>query len=601
MTPMTALCLHSRSPAPNAPAPEVRPTGIALALLSLALLQGCAGLPDSRGDLKRQDYLDLHQASPRYNYGPGGAPAPAIPALRPLAVLQPTPVDPRLVSVSLAENVPVREAIIMLATRLNMDYDLDPRISGGISMRANERPFSEVIERIADLAGLRFRIEQNRLRVELDEPFHRNYPLGTINLLRRAGTTATSASGSLGSKEGSTSSLKTETQVDFWQEVTLNVSQILKTMEDKVSLRLPIAAEARDVEVKNFQALAYGDGISSASRSTYTVNRQAGLLSLYATERQHREVERYLNSVFTSINQQVQIDARIVEVTLNNRFESSINWDLISSKANILRMDGVTRRSNVAMNTAFGGNASYPQQGGILGDDRLSIGVSNSNVSAIANLLETFGTTRTLSSPRITVMNNQMGLMKVSRDLVYFEVKVQRDAFQGQTSGNVAQNVSTTSTPKTVPVGLVLAVQPSVDPDTRLISLSIRPSVSRVQGFVNDPAVAIEAARAGLTGLTSQIPIVEVREFDSVVNMRSGQVVVMGGLRETAVARNNSGLPGLTNDPLMGTVFGSRKDSDQTTELVIFLRAVLSEEEGVAPADRKLYETFASDPRPLVF
>lgn len=601
MKPLHTFPLRPASPRLPAPPPVSRPLGAAAALLAVALLPGCVGVPDSRAELTRQDYLDMHQASPRYNYGPGGAPAPAIPALRPMAVLQPAPIDPRLVSVSLSENVPVREAIIMLATRLNMDYDLDPRISGGISMRANERPFSEVIERIADLGGLRYRIDQNRLRVELDEPFHRNYPLGTINLLRRAGTTATSASGALGTQEGSTSSIKTETQVDFWQEVTLNVSQILKTMEDKVSLRLPIAAETKEVEVKNFQALAYGDGISPAGRSTYTINRQAGLLSLYATERQHREVERYLNSVFVSINQQVQIDARIVEVTLNNRFESSINWDLISSKANILRSDGLTRRNNFVLNSAFGGNASYPRQGGVLGEDRLAIGVSNNNVSAIANLLESFGTTRTLSSPRITVMNNQMGLMKVSRDLVYFEVKVQRDAFQGQAGSNIAQNVSTTSTPKTVPVGLVLAVQPSVDPDTRLISLSIRPSVSRVQGFVNDPGVAIEAARAGLTGLVSQIPIVEVREFDSVVNMRSGQVVVMGGLRESAVARNNSGLPGLSNDLLMGTVFGSRKDSDQTTELVIFLRAILSEEEGVTPADRKLYETFASDPRPLVF
>ena len=573
-----------------------------LALLVATLLQGCVGLPDNKGQLSRNDYLDLHQASPRLSSGPGGKPAPPIPAIRPLAVLPAAPMDPRLVSVSLSETVPVREAIIMLATRLNMDYDLDPRISGGISMRANDRPFSEVIDRIADLAGLRYRIEQNRLRVELDEPFHRNYPLGTINLLRRAGSTATSASGSLGSKEGSTSSLKTETQVDFWQEVTLNVSQILKTMEDKVALRLPIASEAKEpTTTRNFQSLAYGDGVTAASRSTYTINRQAGLLSLYATERQHREVERYLNSVFASINQQVQIDARIVEVTLNNKFESSINWDMVSNKANIMSMNGATQRASAIINSAFGGNSTYPTQGGLLGEDRLAVGISNSNVSAIASLLETFGTTRTLSSPRITVMNNQMGLMKVSRDIVYFEVKVQRDAFQGQTSGNIAQNVSTTSTPKIVPVGLVLAVQPSVDPDTRLISLSIRPSVSRVQGFVTDPGVALEAARAGLTGMVSQIPIVEVREFDSVVNLRSGQVVVMGGLRESAVARSNSGIPGLKDDLLVGSVFGSRKDSDQTTELVIFLRAVLSEEEGVPPADRKLYETFASDPRPLIF
>lgn len=560
-----------------------------LALAALAGLGGCANLWDASGGLAQRDYRDLHAASSRLSDAPAGAPAPKVPALRPLAVLPAVPLDPRLVSVSLSETVPVREALIMLATRMNVDYDLDPRISGGIVMRAQDRPFSEVIERIADLAGLRYRLENNRLRVELDEPFHRNYPMGTINLMRRAGSSVTSSAGALGGKEGSSSSLNTQMQVDFWQELTLNVSQILKTMEDRRALRVPLPSEAKE-PAENFQTLAYGAGVSSSSRATYTINRQAGVLSLYASERQHREVERYLNSVVASVNQQVLIDARIIEVTLKNEFETGINWDMVFNTAN-LRIGG-----------GFGPRVSYP--GSAVGSsptDRLAVGLSSSNISMVASVLEKFGTTRTLSSPRIAVMNNQMGIMKVARDLVFFDVKVQRDAFQGTLAGNVAQNITTSSTAKTVPVGLVLTVQPSVDVDSRLITLSIRPSVSRVQSFVSDPAVAIEAARAGLANVQSQVPVIEMREFDSVVNMRSGQVVVMGGLRENTVGRENAGLPGLKDMPAVGWLAGSRKDADQTTELIIFLRATLAEHEGIAPADRRIYETFASDPRPLVF
>lgn len=586
--------------------------GAVLAAASL-LLAGCANTYDAPGGLSRQEYLDFQNAAAITRDGPGGRPAPPVPQLRPLTVLPQLPGDPRLVSVSLTETVPVRDALVMLATRMNMDYDLDPRISGGISMRANDRPFGEVIDRIAELAGLRYRIERNRLRVELDEPYIRNYSLSTVNLLRRAGNSSSTAAGTLGGGgggggggagvggggggggggttsslgSGSTSTLSTETQVDFWQEVTLNVSQILKSLEDLKPLRLPIASEIKPT-ADSFSTLAYGAGIRTASRATYSVNRQAGVLSLYASERQQREVERYLNRVMASVNQQIHIDARIVEVSLNRQYQSGINWD------------AVARSAGIAISGVFGA-VTPPELARPTGQPGLAVGITRSNVGAIINILDTFGTTRTLSSPRITVMNNQMGMMKVARDLVFFRVNIQRDAFQTAVTGNIAQTITTTSTPVNVPVGLVLTVQPAVDPDTRMITLAIRPSVSRVASFVPDPAVAIQAAQAGLSGIQSQIPVIDVNEFDSIVNMRSGQVVVMGGLRQAAISRNNSGIPLLKDQATVGALFGSRSDQDQTSELVIFLRAVLSDEEGIAPADRHLYETFVSDPRPLVF
>ncbi|WP_372827700.1 type II secretion system protein GspD [Polaromonas sp.] len=585
---------------------EVRSVRACLATVfsfAALLLVGCANTYDAAGGLSRQDYIDLHQASPRLRDGPGGTMAPPIPRLRTLTVVPQTPSDPRLVSVSLSESIPVREALVMLASRMGMDYDLDPRINGGVAMRAQERPFDEIIDRISELAGLRYRIDGNRLRIELDEPYIHNYPLATINLLRRAGSSVSSSSGvlggaaggggassgtSVGTSSGTSNSLRTETTVDFWQEISLNISQILKSMEDRKSLRIPIPTAVRE-PVDNFASLAYGAGIRTTSRATFAVNRQAGVLSLYASERQHREIDRYLNQVMASVNQQVQIDARIVEVSLNNDFQSGINWDVLA------------KRANVNISAVLGGGATSPALAKATGQSGLAVGVTSNNVTAIINLLSTFGTTRTLSSPRITVMNNQMGMMKVARDLVYFRINIQRDAFQGPQGGNLAQNITTTSTPVSVPVGLVLTVQPAVDLETRMITLAIRPSVSRVQSFVTDPAVAIQAAQVGLSGIQSQIPIIDVNEFDSVVKVRSGQTVIMGGLRQSAISRSNDGLPLLMDQPGIGSLFGKRNDKEQTSELVIFLRAVLSDEEGVAPSDRRLYETFVSDPRPLVF
>ena len=137
----------------------------------------------------------------------------------------------------------------------------------------------------------------------------------------------------------------------------------------------------------------------------------------------------------------------------------------------------------------------------------------------------------------------------------------------------------------------------------------MRPSITRITSYINDPGVAVTIAVAqnnnpgsNIPSVSSPIPIVEVREMDSIVTMESGQTVVMGGLMQDSGQTTREGVPGLMDVPLLGQVASENIKINKVTELVIFIRATLSNARGtVADEDIRLYKTFTPDPRPIAF
>ncbi|MBY0511315.1 MAG: type II and III secretion system protein, partial [Rhodospirillaceae bacterium] len=145
------------------------------------------------------------------------------------------------------------------------------------------------------------------------------------------------------------------------------------------------------------------------------------------------------------------------------------------------------------------------------------------------------------------------------------------------------------------------------DPVSKRISLSLRPSITRITGFINDPGVAVTIAvaqnsNANIPNISSPIPIVEAREMDSLIAMESGQTVVMGGLMQDNAQVTREGLPGVMDIPLLGQVAGQNIRQNKVTELVVFIRATLANAPAtVADEDIRLYKTFTPDPRPVAF
>jgi general secretion pathway protein D len=171
-----------------------------------------------------------------------------------------------------------------------------------------------------------------------------------------------------------------------------------------------------------------------------------------------------------------------------------------------------------------------------------------------------------------------------------------------------------------VPIGLVMSVQPVIDTEKNLITLSLRPTVTALTGTaISDPAVSLQlasacgASTASATGPcsasslqtavnNSAVPVIDVREMESVVTVPSGDIVVMGGLMQEVVSKQDSGIPGASDVPVVGNLFKANSDNTQMTELVVFLKAtIVHGAETVDWADRDIYKRYMHDPRPLGF
>ncbi|MDX2144094.1 MAG: hypothetical protein SFV19_12115 [Rhodospirillaceae bacterium] len=579
--------------------------------------------------------------------------APPIPAFQSVLAAPSAPelADVRRVSLAVTETTPVRDIIIELARKAEVDLELDPRISGGVILSVTDRPFIDVIERLCDLAELRYKLEKNVLRVEVDDPYLEQYRMDVLNQSRSStgtvssSTDASSASsaiggGAAGGNNKSATTIQSNSDANFWTTIGENVGQILNSIQSRrgdaakgiASTFGPaeLADDADDTEAAPPAVPAAGQGPLAAAQnlsatqrqaagaieaeedaapaapqaggratgggavgsSNFSVNPQAGIITVFATQRQHSAIEKYLRAVRNSVLQQVLIEAKILEISLNEQFRSGINWQAFLGPNN-----------DVALTTNF----SRSVVTGDIGTPTVGLAWSNSDqdLSIAAQLVNQFGTVRTLSSPRITVVNNQTAVLKVAENQIFFNLDVTREESQ-QTNRTI---VTVDSEIKSVPVGLIMSVQPVADPVTKKISLGLRPSITRITSFVSDPAVAISVAQINAenpggtpTTITSQIPVIETRELDSIVTMENGQTVVLGGLMQEVSENNREGLPGAMDIPILGQAASQNIRGSRVTELVIFIRAtVVNDSDTIADEDIRLYKTFAPDPRPIAF
>ena len=572
---------------------------LAVALLGVLVTQGCTNTfpPDKidpAGNLSRQDYLALRHRGekwpPQETEGaakPAVLPAPPIPTM-PESVMPEAPLETpqRLVSVSVTDSVPLRDVLIELAREGDVNLELDPRVQGGVIFSARKQPFEDVLRRLCALAGLRYRLDGGYLRVELDEPYQESYPVDYLSLARRATSEiaiatnvfdvdVANSNGNNSSRSGgdnnSTAKIAGLSDADFWAELEKSLTQVLATV-------------GRDKAMTTDKAAA-------TPPANFSLDRQAGLVTIFGNARQQEAVKNYLQRLQRKASAQVLIEGRIVEVELNDAFKSGINWrTLFDDSLNVAARLGAVGAGApfVAATTAA--------------DGAFTASVNTKDFNGILNLVRTFGTTRILSSPRLTVMNNQTAVLKVARNEVYFLTQAQFPTTV--TAGGVPISGSPvfSSTPRTVPVGLVMTVQPAIDAARERVTMTLRPTISRVVSRVNDPSIGLNAAQSGVSNpVQSQIPVLAVREMDSVLQMRSGEVAVMGGLMQDSSENSDEGIPPFDAAPILGNLAKARDNRGATSELVILLRATILDNAAPDDADVDLYRRYNRDPRPLPF
>ncbi|MDX2217779.1 MAG: secretin N-terminal domain-containing protein [Burkholderiales bacterium] len=546
--------------------------------VALIALAGCGPMPVAKSD----NHIGTYEKSGRA--GPATAPQNIPAPVKQVALPPPPAAKPSELKYSVVVNdVPVREVLFAIARETKLNIDIHPGIEGRITLNAIDQTVRQILDRIVRQLNVRIEEVGPNLALVPDTPYLKVYKVDYVNMARDSassvglqtqvvgiGSTAGAASGG---QNSSTTKVDNTSKNRFWETLEKNIRDII-IEEDKYSLMSEQQLERRkqamaaastrpgqaaqataavQVNLQPQQEIRSNNVAELKEANPVITNPETGTLSVRATDKQHQRIAQFIEQVAGSAKRQVMIEATVVEVLLNDNYRSGVDWSAIG-------LDGLgyTIRQNLT-----GGNLAEAPF--------FSIGYSNpnaaagGNVSSTIKLLSTYGTTRVLSSPRIMSLNNQTAVLKVVENKVYFTVQSQiTPGTQGQ-----AALVTYSSTQNVVPVGFVMTVTPQIS-EGDVVVLNVRPTVSKIISFVNDPNP--DLARAGVI---SRIPEIQTREFETILRVPSGQTAVLGGLMQDSLETNRDGLPILSRVPILGDAVSYRNDTTRKSELVVFMRPVV--------------------------
>ncbi|MBI1216068.1 MAG: type II and III secretion system family protein [Alphaproteobacteria bacterium] len=580
---------------------------------------------DRSADLSLQDYRDALAPMPVPNAEKDTTPDFAPVLSTPQELRLPTP----LVTISVNQTVGLRDLLFQLAQQAGVDVEIDPQIHGSIIFTAKDRPFDEVIDRICALASLRYKFKNNVLRVELDRPYVKNYMVDYINAERKTASSIktsislSSAAGdtaSGGGGGGSDTSVSTDIKGDLWKGLHDGLEQILTSSDTFISLATlsdPVAAPVNPLPPLP-TATKTPDGkdippppppapgspevapVSPATPvtlnittppgapmvpnppATFSISQDSGIVSVFATDRQQRIVQKFLDDFRRRATTQVLIEAKVLQVELNDEYAEGIDWQKMNLTG-LMNLQGSFLKPDFATSTNSNFTATFEP---------------GTDINAVMQSISRFGSVRALSSPRVTVMNNQTAIVNVAQNVVYFTF----NATPGTTdsNGNVTATTITTSQ-KSVPEGVLLSVVPTANPDTGEILLVVRPTVSKISSYATDPTVGLTLALNNQNPSlvpNTQVPQVSVQEIDSILRLQSGQIMAMGGLMKDNNSGTEEGIPLAADIPLVGNLFKNHVDHIQKSELVIFIKASIVGGNNIDNEERKVYKTFSLDRHP---
>lgn len=626
-----------------------RRTNLLVSASLSVFLAGC-GIPDFAPDQLHLSRTDATIAGDKFEAEE--AAKASIPALVQTSIAAPEAIAEGETFDVIATDVSVRDLLFALSRDSGINMDIDGRVKGVVSINAFDQSLDAILERLQRQVDFRVSRVGGALIITADTPYYRRYDVSFISISRTY--TSSASTGTIG--DAGASSISNSAENDFWAGIEEAVESILE--QAKEVDEAPVAEGEEPTEE------------SSGEPSSFNLNRNAGVLLVYANDKLQKEVASYLDKVLAIAKRQVLLEATIVEVSLSNDYAQGVDWSVFNSLADsgfalyqggiigapvaavneILReftqnffraavgetgtqaateaqarreYDAIVNARRARIDEVFGergvinersdpqlefvandnqptaqpGQTAPPPQGrwfvtesGATGQlinqvatrdragglqpirpnaDNFVTGVyRRGDISAAVELLDRFGDTKVLSSPRLSALNNQPALLRVGTQEIYFDIDVDEDV--NQETGRVTERTFQVET-QTVDTGFSMNVLPYIDGDGRII-LNLRPAVNRLVGYVNAPTPA--NLGGGSASVQNRIPILAQRELETIIALEDGEIAVLGGLLEDRTNDDSNKVPGLSNLPGIGELlFKKERQNTRKTEFIVFIKA----------------------------
>jgi MSHA biogenesis protein MshL len=454
-------------------------------------------------------------------------------------------------------NTPASQVFMSIVAGTRYSMLLNPDVSGNISLNLKDVTVFEALEAIREMYGYDYKIDSTRIYIQPLTLQTRIFQVSYLTGQRNGESSLRVVSGSVSDAPGGTSGTATPAPATGSAGLPQESSKVTMTSKSDFWGELQ----------RSLTAIVGND----KGRSV-VISPMSGVIVVRAMPDELRNVSAYLKASQISVERQVILEAKIVDVQLNDSFQSGVNWGAFKNNPNSLTSAGVLSpgsslahsgtltngliTANPGADLALAASAATGQTAGSL----FGLAFQTSNFAALLNFLESQGNVQVLSSPRIATLNNQKAVLKVGTD-DFFVTNVSTTT---TSTGGTGSTTTPSVTLQPFFSGIALDVTPSIDENGEII-LHVHPSVSHVS-TVN------KTVDLGASGGSITMPLASssISETDSIVRARDGQIVAIGGLMRQAASNDNSGLPGLPK-----SVFGQTNQTSEKRELIILLKPTI--------------------------